>query len=595
MVGFYDAPIGGSAALEAQGTMAVPASTGEVLGAAAAEGLAHAFPFFDIYRIKAEMGQDPLTGEKWREGQNPYGPDISAEDANERYAIKGRLNFTAPLPEKVARERHERMRERLLREDIIARREEGGVTGGAARFAAGLAGSLPGIVDPLNIASAFFPAVGPTRAAVWAARAGLAGRAATGAIEGAVGGALLTPVQYGIARWDDEDYGAVDALLNIALGSVFGGGIHTGLGVLGRARPDLPLALDRADPPMREALLRGAVADVAEGRPVETPAEVFGYLPVRASDSRAAAYERVPAEPLRLASFLQREGGLVDEGGELRANDFMRQRPGLVNREGLPLDAAALKAWEEGYLPGTERPDINALLDALDSDLKGHPVYSERDHLAAVEFRGAIERNAEIDRLAADLGIPTRGLSQEEFYEAARLRLGPERAGAEAERQAAEHQALMRQAADEGWLPDLDTAPEEILNAYRQDLAARRVVESAHGVDEPEPVGRAAGPDETGAGPGGGGAGARLAREPDAEPGIGPERQRELTAALNRDPLQILADDMAALDSEIMQAQSAGLLPEDMPELRVANEVATQAEAQARVIEQGAACLGRRL
>ncbi|MGD9614930.1 MAG: hypothetical protein AB7H90_02905 [Alphaproteobacteria bacterium] len=454
MVGFYDAPLGGGAGLERQGTYAVPSTTGEVLGASVRGGFEHAFPTADITRMIDESGAGirPPPSAAWapaadsriagdlaaRDAETPPPRLLTPDEANERYGIKGRLSWSAPVYEDVAREQLARKRETIAREDIIARREHGLLTGGVARIGAGLVGGLPGIVDPLNIASAFVPVVGEARAAAWAARYGFAGVAARGAVEGMAGQALLTPLQYGISVYDQEDFGAVDALLNIALGGVFGGGLHTGLHVLGRRAPDIEAGIEAAPPETREALLRGAVADLAEGRPVETartiemPPPDYGYI--RQGDGDATPYERVPREPQRLASFLRSEGGLIDEGTELSSRGYNRGHPGLVNRNGMSLDDATHAAWEAGYLPNDPetggRPRIDALLDALDRDLREGPVYSERDLEAAREFREARDRNTEIDRLAGELGLPTRGITREEFFRRIGERGDTETAGA---------------------------------------------------------------------------------------------------------------------------------------------------------------------
>lgn len=77
-----------------------------------------------------------------------------------------------------------------------------------------------------------------------------------------------------------------------------------------------------------------------------------------------------------LLSFLVKRGGVQDSGGELVGRDALRQRPGLVNRNGVELDMAREAAAEAGYLP--EDADLNALLDAMDQELRGEPVYSEQ-------------------------------------------------------------------------------------------------------------------------------------------------------------------------------------------------------------------------
>lgn len=590
MVGLYDMPVGGSQAIEAQGIAAIPSSTGEVLGAAVAGGFAHAFPAYEAARYGVEtMGADPATGMPI---PGFHDTDLSPEEATARYGIKGRLQWTAPVPQAVAEEQSRRQHEAIAREDVIARREGGLLTGGVVRFGAGLVGGLPGLADPLNIAASFLPFVPEARAALWAARGGLAGEALTGVVQGAAGQALLTPLQYGLSKAEGEDYGAVDAILNIALGGVFGGGLHTGAALLGgrsigRGR-DLALTLDREQPETREALLRGALADIAEDRPVTAPGDI-ARAPEQAT-TRVTPHETVPQEPLRLASYLAREGGVQESGGELRFIGA-RDRPGLINRNGISLDEAALKAWEAGFLPGAERPDINALIDALDRDLKGQPVYRAGDEHAAALHQEAIERNTEIDRLAQEHGIEPRGLNHQQFFDQVAEKIGRPAAAAEAERLAGDSQAIMDRAGAEGWLPDFGEGEprnaEEIEHAYRQESAARRAETRPPGLAEFGVERRAAGSLEAGDGQGGRGAGAR--------PGGTGELPRELSPEAARDPLQLLAEDTAALDREIAQAQAAGELSETSAALTAADALKAEAEANARALEQGGACLGRRL
>lgn len=615
MTGIYTTDYTGSAAVAAQGVEAIPSSTGEVLGAAAGGGLAQAFPTVELGAIGAQDEIDPVTG--FPTPRIYGGAMLPAEDANAKYGIKGRLNFTAPVPDLVARDMSQRKHELIAREDIISRREPGLLTGGAARFGAGLVGGLPGLVDPLNLAASFIPVVPEARAAILAARGGIAGRFATGAAGGAFGQTLLTPLQYGLARHEQEDYGATDALLNIALGGLFGGGLHTLISrtPLERASPETPrpgsgiagagdatrLALDieRASPDTRAALLRSGIADIADGERVDSPAIVWdrsAYLDEPAATPGAAQpFESVPRPPQRLSEFLRQAGGLRDQGGELGDMNAARARPGLVNRQGLTLDDAALKAWEAGYLPGADRPDINTLIDHLDQDLRGKPVYSDRDAFAAAAHEDALARNAEIDRLSRDYAVPTQGKTQAQFYDAVAA-ADRVRATAEAERQQASADAIMRQAADDGWLPDFDEtrdvlSAEDIAHAYRQETDARAAAARRYGVDEPGAERRTAGATEAGLRPGERGAGDRRradqAREFPGDAGI----ERELAAPLPESADQLAAE-IAQLEREVRQGLAEGETP---PELEAADRQLREAEAYARATEQGGICLGRRL
>ena len=101
---------------------------------------------------------------------------------------------------------------------------------GAAKFGTGLAVSM---LDPINIGASFIPVFGQARFAALAARQGLrTARLTRGVVEGAVGAALVEPIVYSAAKRVRADYGAADSLLNIAFGSILGGGLHVGVGKL---------------------------------------------------------------------------------------------------------------------------------------------------------------------------------------------------------------------------------------------------------------------------------------------------------------------------------------------------------------------------
>jgi hypothetical protein len=608
----------GAAGVAAQGTEAIPSTTGQVLGAAATEGLEHAFPSATAQRQTQEMGLplvDPESGQPLNPSQaTASDPVLDPAELNRRFGIDKRLNFDRALPQSVAEEMQARTRETIAREDITNRREGGALTGTVARFGAGLIGGLPGLADPLNLAVSFMPVVSEARAALWAARFGDTGaRALTGALAGAGGQAALTPLQYLQSRQDREDYSAVDAVLGIALGGVFGGGLHLLGGRFGAAEGRLAPELEHAAPETREALLRAGIADLAEDRPVESPAETYDYI---RETGGAKPYETVPREPLRLAEFLRQQGGVQNEGGELgQMLDRVQNRPGLINKDGLSLDAAAERAWEDGYLPGLDRPDINTLLDHLESDLKGHPVYSAKDEAAAGAFHDALDRNAEIDRLSQEHGIPISGLTREQFFDQVAQKLGADRAHAEAEAAALwvgeheddlpplpgevlneTHHLTPRQLIDRAERSlktdifgdpirepgSIDVEFEDLENAYRQEADARGPLESAPGAERPGAGTEPARADETGVGQGGGGVGARRRGEPPrAEPGG--------DLAPSRPAAQELADEIAGLDRELA---AAGI--EESAELTAANEQAAELEAIARATEQGAMCLGRR-
>ena len=122
---------------------------------------------------------------------------------------------------------------------ITLQRSKGGLGLGAAQFGVAIAGSF---LDPLNIASAFIPVVGPARMAVMASKLGKSGsRAMAGAIDGAVGAAVVEPLVIGAAVAEqDKSYTMLDSFLNVAVGSALGGAMHVGFGKIGDQLNKLP-------------------------------------------------------------------------------------------------------------------------------------------------------------------------------------------------------------------------------------------------------------------------------------------------------------------------------------------------------------------
>lgn len=155
----------------------------------------------------------------------------------------------------------------------LARGSGGAVTG----FGVGLAVSM---LDPLNVASAFIPAVGPARyARMLAGAEGTLGRAGVrvgvGAAEGAIGAAAIEPLVYGFSQGLQDDYTLHDSLVNIAFGTALGGGLHAGAGYFGDrvaarwGRGTTPALMEQMPPEVREAALRTAVAQSLSGKSVD--------------------------------------------------------------------------------------------------------------------------------------------------------------------------------------------------------------------------------------------------------------------------------------------------------------------------------------
>ena len=115
----------------------------------------------------------------------------------------------------------------------------GGFYVGAAKLAVGIGTSF---LDPINIGASFIPIYGQARFARSIAKAkGMGEKSAKafrrtrlkrGAIEGAGGALLIEPLVYGVAQRIQADYDIYDSFLNVAFGSVIGGGLHVGAGKL---------------------------------------------------------------------------------------------------------------------------------------------------------------------------------------------------------------------------------------------------------------------------------------------------------------------------------------------------------------------------
>lgn len=178
-------------------------------------------------------------GRKIKRKEPPKQDFITQEDALSRATDEG---VTLEIPERgisdfKLNELIRLQKEQQLRESVSASFKGEGFGAGAARFGVSFGTAL---LDPANIAAAFVPVVGEARYAVMLSRATgglgrLGVRARVGAIEGAAGAALVEPVILSQAIDEQRDYDLTDSFLNVAFGTVFGGGLHMGFGAIGDA------------------------------------------------------------------------------------------------------------------------------------------------------------------------------------------------------------------------------------------------------------------------------------------------------------------------------------------------------------------------
>ena len=109
-------------------------------------------------------------------------------------------------------------------------------------------------------------------------------------------------------------------------------------------------------------------------------------------------------ERLSLSAFIKKHGGLKDVGGDLKNMDAQKQYVGLINNQaGMSLDDMAQLAWESGYLKTAERPDVNQLLEAIDSDLRGSKVYADEKSADQLEDESLESWQQAFDEAGVDL------------------------------------------------------------------------------------------------------------------------------------------------------------------------------------------------
>ena len=288
-----------------------------------------AYPAYGIQERRAEPETPLLTAEQARARIKEEGLDLTVEDSGIR---AGALDILI-----------ERKREEVKRKLILDNAPASTIP---VQLLAGFGAS---VLDPINVASAFVPVVGEARVASLLARAGTsvaaraAARAQVGAIEGAVGAAMVEPLVLYASAQDQADYDAVDSLLNVAFGSVMGGGLHSAGGYVSDVR--------------RGTLLEGVKA--------ESPA-ITSQAPAKISPQQFAL--RVDEDPmLALRDSLER--GI--QGDRVR----MAEDAGRQAREALiPEIRAELSEVAAGRLPNAaamqaERVAVQERLASIDSTL----------------------------------------------------------------------------------------------------------------------------------------------------------------------------------------------------------------------------------
>jgi len=283
----------------------------------------------------------------------------------------------------------ERKQDEMRRNDIIQRGPTGFVAG-TAKFGTAFAAS---ILDPINVGTAFVPIVGQARYAQLLARAGTTGsrvlpRLAVGAAEGLAGAALVEPIIYGSAKFEQADYGMLDSALNIGFGAVFGGGLH----VLGGSGADFYRAYRNKPDPFNRLL--GLSTDQ-----IKQVYEVDALIAqgINSPDQVIEIAQKYPPSVLRAAGLI-RDTGSIDRQGQ----DVVLPR-GTIYGEDTQVSIGQTKVAAQWAV--VDLVDVEAAMTKADNQ------WRDRTRQASSAQIREISNNPDYDQLqwspVMDYGAPT--------------------------------------------------------------------------------------------------------------------------------------------------------------------------------------------
>jgi hypothetical protein len=350
------------------------------------------------------MKMNNAVREAWLESYGPVltdrislarradGPKLSADDAAERIKSSGLKLDLSPKDNEYTQDQIEflleRQRELTTIRDVRDRTpwDLGSPVRGLAMFGAG-------ILDPLNLATAFvpwtraIPAAQGMRAATLSSSAvtRTAGRAGVGAVDAGISTAVLEPFYYGLRQSLGDDYDAVDSMANIAFGTAFGGGVHT----IGGAGLDL----------FRKAMGRELPSDAYKGLTVDEIQLVQGLR-------REIAEGMDPRDAQRVLDTytpeMRRAAGFPD------ADDSL---PAVIPPAGMVAGGPARVKIGEDYEPAewavVDADQLSATVDKADNQFRDR---NRAAYQAEIQARANALDPAEVlstDNPLMDVGPPT--------------------------------------------------------------------------------------------------------------------------------------------------------------------------------------------
>lgn len=333
--------------------------------------------------------------------------------------------------------------------NLVLNRAKSGFGVSAARFSAGMVGSL---LDPVNVGLAITApmAVGlnaTARAASMRAVSGVATKfgktpaaIVAGAGEATVGALAFEPVALLGARiQQNPEYGLYDSFINLTAGAILGGTV-TGVG------SKFSEKFRRANVNTQIQAQRVANAQLLNGQPVNIDPilntdPAISPLVTAERSVKAQRYtnkEQVPKlkkpkqselpdalkplknKPKTITQFVI-DNGKIDPRSQMRAD--LRQRLDLSafrveKRGGLTLEEMAEKAQDAGYFEGrfdtyNDKATPEDLINLLEQDQGGGVVFSLLDENAQ-KYLDALE----LDDRVSELGIDPTGMTDAELFRA---------------------------------------------------------------------------------------------------------------------------------------------------------------------------------
>jgi hypothetical protein len=290
------------------------------------------------------------------------------------------------------------LKERERKQKAVLDRRPQTWAGFGAEMGGGLAGSL---VDPVQVAASFIPVVPAVRYAAWLERAGSAGgralvRTGVGAAEGLVGSAVIEPFAYSRAQSLGLDYTAQDSFLNLAFGTVLGGGLHVTGGAIGDAlSPARRAAAVAPEVKSREALAEAVTAlDAGRALDVANVFEAYHGSPhsfSRFDMSRVGSGEGAAAFGHGLY-FAEARDVAAEYAKDLGLSLSINGKPLTRNGKRAVGGGTTGNRWADDYLL-LAGGDVDKALNNLADDYRGSSADAEYDAIKAAlnDARGKVE------------------------------------------------------------------------------------------------------------------------------------------------------------------------------------------------------------